>query len=87
MVNDTGNDASVPPSFSVCRMHRQIQDWLRSDDRALTQLNVTLPRNAVAAYAELQASGNGNEEFWVYIFPFGKEICASNFTLVFQCSK
>jgi hypothetical protein len=26
--------------------------------------NVTFPRSAVAAYAELYASGNGNEEFW-----------------------
>ncbi|KAI0062254.1 hypothetical protein BV25DRAFT_1825690 [Artomyces pyxidatus] len=46
--NDTGNDASVPPGFS---------------------LNVTLPRNAVAAYAELQASGNGDEEFWYFDVP------------------
>lgn len=29
------------------------------------QLNVTVPQNAVEIYAELQASGNGNEEFWV----------------------
>ncbi|KAI0320099.1 peptide N-acetyl-beta-D-glucosaminyl asparaginase amidase A-domain-containing protein [Amylostereum chailletii] len=48
LANDTGNDASVPPGFS---------------------LNVTLPRNAVAAYAELQASGNGNEEFWYFNAP------------------
>ncbi|KAH6918582.1 peptide N-acetyl-beta-D-glucosaminyl asparaginase amidase A-domain-containing protein [Coprinopsis sp. MPI-PUGE-AT-0042] len=27
-------------------------------------LNVTLPRNAVQVYAELHASGNGEEEFW-----------------------
>ncbi|KAF8582025.1 hypothetical protein K439DRAFT_1392175 [Ramaria rubella] len=27
-------------------------------------LNVTLPRNSIEAYAELYASGNGNEEFW-----------------------
>ncbi|KAH9068071.1 peptide N-acetyl-beta-D-glucosaminyl asparaginase amidase A-domain-containing protein [Lactarius deliciosus] len=32
-------------------------------------LNVTLPRNAVAAFAELQASGNGNEEFWYFNVP------------------
>ncbi|TFK42579.1 peptide N-acetyl-beta-D-glucosaminyl asparaginase amidase A-domain-containing protein [Crucibulum laeve] len=43
--NDTGNDASVPPGFS---------------------LNVTLPQNAVKVYAELFASGNGNEEFWYF---------------------
>ncbi|KAF8894619.1 peptide N-acetyl-beta-D-glucosaminyl asparaginase amidase A-domain-containing protein [Infundibulicybe gibba] len=43
--NNTGNDASVPPSFS---------------------LNVTLPQNAVELYAELYASGNGNEEFWYF---------------------
>ncbi|KAK7054897.1 hypothetical protein VNI00_003360 [Paramarasmius palmivorus] len=41
--NDTGNDASVPPGFSI---------------------NVTLPQNAVEVYAELYASGNGEEEFW-----------------------
>ncbi|KAI0748346.1 peptide N-acetyl-beta-D-glucosaminyl asparaginase amidase A-domain-containing protein [Daedaleopsis nitida] len=43
LANDTGNDASVPPAFS---------------------LNVTVPQNAVQVYAELIASGNGNEEFW-----------------------
>ncbi|KAI9435804.1 peptide N-acetyl-beta-D-glucosaminyl asparaginase amidase A-domain-containing protein [Lactarius indigo] len=48
LANNTGNDASVPPGFS---------------------LNVTLPRNAVAAFAELQASGNGNEEFWYFNVP------------------
>ncbi|RDX56537.1 hypothetical protein OH76DRAFT_1509456 [Lentinus brumalis] len=45
LANDTGNDASVPPIFS---------------------LNVTVPRNAVQIYAELFASGNGNEEFWYF---------------------
>ncbi|KAF8798027.1 hypothetical protein BYT27DRAFT_7343797 [Phlegmacium glaucopus] len=29
-------------------------------------LNVTFPRNAVQIYAELYASGNGNEEFWYF---------------------
>lgn len=29
------------------------------------QLNVTLPKNTVKVFAELYASGNGNEEFWV----------------------
>lgn len=43
--NDTGNEVSVPPTFS---------------------LNVTLPRNAIQAFAELYASGNGNEEFWFF---------------------
>ncbi|RDB21368.1 Peptide-N4-(N-acetyl-beta-glucosaminyl)asparagine amidase A [Hypsizygus marmoreus] len=43
--NNTGNDASVPPGFS---------------------LNITLPQNAVSAFAELYASGNGNEEFWYF---------------------
>ncbi|EIN07360.1 hypothetical protein PUNSTDRAFT_89610 [Punctularia strigosozonata HHB-11173 SS5] len=28
--------------------------------------NVTLPQNAVAVYAELYASGNGDEEFWYF---------------------
>ncbi|EMD38315.1 hypothetical protein CERSUDRAFT_48628 [Gelatoporia subvermispora B] len=45
LANNTGNDASVPPAFS---------------------LNVTLPRNAVAIYAELQASGNADEEMWYW---------------------
>ncbi|RPD66354.1 hypothetical protein L226DRAFT_478924 [Lentinus tigrinus ALCF2SS1-7] len=45
LANDTGNDASVPPTFS---------------------LNVTVPQNAVQIYAELFASGNGNEEFWYF---------------------
>ena len=44
--NDTGNDVSVPPTFSI---------------------NVTLPRNAVQVFAELYASGNGDEETWVYL--------------------
>ncbi|KAF7789510.1 hypothetical protein EIP86_000456 [Pleurotus ostreatoroseus] len=43
LANNTGNDASVPPAFS---------------------LNVTIPQNAVQIFAELQASGNGDEEFW-----------------------
>ncbi|KAJ8489682.1 hypothetical protein ONZ45_g13482 [Pleurotus djamor] len=46
--NDTGNDASVPPGFSI---------------------NVTVPQNAVEIYAELYASGNGNEEFWYFNVP------------------
>ncbi|KAF9264680.1 hypothetical protein L218DRAFT_1024885 [Marasmius fiardii PR-910] len=41
--NNTGDDASVPSSFS---------------------LNVTFPRNTAQVYAELFASGNGQEEFW-----------------------
>ncbi|CAL1705060.1 unnamed protein product [Somion occarium] len=48
LANDTGNDASVPPIFS---------------------LNVTVPRNAIQIFAELQASGNGNEEFWYFNAP------------------
>ncbi|EKM55502.1 uncharacterized protein PHACADRAFT_256166 [Phanerochaete carnosa HHB-10118-sp] len=45
LANNTGNDASVPPIFS---------------------LNITLPQNTVEVYAELQASGNGDEEFWYF---------------------
>ncbi|TBU49086.1 peptide N-acetyl-beta-D-glucosaminyl asparaginase amidase A-domain-containing protein [Dichomitus squalens] len=45
LANNTGNDASVPPTFS---------------------LNVTVPPNAVQIFAELYASGNGNEEFWYF---------------------
>ncbi|KAH9037478.1 peptide N-acetyl-beta-D-glucosaminyl asparaginase amidase A-domain-containing protein [Lactarius pseudohatsudake] len=41
--NNTGNQASVPPGFSV---------------------EVTLPRNAVTAFAELQASANDDEMLW-----------------------
>jgi hypothetical protein len=61
MANDTGNDASVPPGFSVS------VNYILSVNSCLTswKLNVTLPRNAVAAYVEMEASGNGNEEFWV----------------------
>ncbi|CAA7271697.1 unnamed protein product [Cyclocybe aegerita] len=29
-------------------------------------LNITLPRNSVRVFAELYASGNGNEEFWYF---------------------
>uniref|UniRef100_A0A0W0F927 Peptide N-acetyl-beta-D-glucosaminyl asparaginase amidase A N-terminal domain-containing protein n=1 Tax=Moniliophthora roreri TaxID=221103 RepID=A0A0W0F927_MONRR len=43
LANNTGNEASVPPAFS---------------------LNITLPRNTIKVYAELFASGNGQEEFW-----------------------
>ncbi|VDB82940.1 unnamed protein product [Peniophora sp. CBMAI 1063] len=32
-------------------------------------LNITIPVNSVAAYAELQASGNGEEEFWYFNAP------------------
>ncbi|KAF5358320.1 hypothetical protein D9756_001569 [Leucocoprinus leucothites] len=46
--NDTGNDASVPPGFSI---------------------DVTLPQNTVEVYAELYASGNGQEEFWYFSVP------------------
>ncbi|KAG6909711.1 hypothetical protein DXG01_015913 [Tephrocybe rancida] len=43
MVDNTGNEASVPPSFSR---------------------NITLPTNTVKVFAEIMASGNGQEEFW-----------------------
>ncbi|KAH9037494.1 peptide N-acetyl-beta-D-glucosaminyl asparaginase amidase A-domain-containing protein [Lactarius pseudohatsudake] len=43
LANNTGNQASVPPGFSV---------------------EVTLPRNAVTAFAELQASANDDEMLW-----------------------
>ncbi|KAH9010509.1 peptide N-acetyl-beta-D-glucosaminyl asparaginase amidase A-domain-containing protein [Lactarius pseudohatsudake] len=46
--NNTGNEASVPPSFSV---------------------EVTLPRNAVTAFAELQASANDDEVLWFTNIP------------------
>ncbi|PPR06641.1 hypothetical protein CVT26_001183 [Gymnopilus dilepis] len=45
LLNNTGNDVSVPPTFS---------------------LNVTLPRNSVKVFAEVYASGNGDEEFWYF---------------------
>ncbi|KAI0928911.1 hypothetical protein AcW2_004771 [Taiwanofungus camphoratus] len=45
LANNTGDEASVPPVFS---------------------LNVTVPQNAVQVYAELYASGSGDEEFWYF---------------------
>ncbi|KAF5380981.1 hypothetical protein D9615_003958 [Tricholomella constricta] len=45
LANNTGNQASVPPSFSR---------------------NVTFPMNTVKVFAELFASGNGQEEFWYF---------------------
>ncbi|TFK76438.1 hypothetical protein BDN72DRAFT_235731 [Pluteus cervinus] len=45
LLNNTGDDASVPPGFSI---------------------NVTIPQNTVKIFAELYASGNGNEEFWYF---------------------
>lgn len=35
----------------------------------LLQLNVTFPRNTIKVFAELYASGNGEEEFWVGPLP------------------
>ncbi|KAJ4487951.1 peptide N-acetyl-beta-D-glucosaminyl asparaginase amidase A-domain-containing protein [Lentinula aciculospora] len=46
--NTTGDDASVPPTFS---------------------LNITVPNNAIAIYAEIFASGNGLEEDWFFNVP------------------
>ncbi|KAG6900891.1 hypothetical protein C0993_010010 [Termitomyces sp. T159_Od127] len=43
LANNTGNEASVPPSFSR---------------------NISLPTNTVKVFAEIFASGNGQEEFW-----------------------
>ncbi|KAH8978891.1 peptide N-acetyl-beta-D-glucosaminyl asparaginase amidase A-domain-containing protein [Lactarius hatsudake] len=48
LANNTGDEASVPPGFSV---------------------EVTLPRNAVTAFAELQASANGEDIFWYWNSP------------------
>ncbi|KAH9177885.1 peptide N-acetyl-beta-D-glucosaminyl asparaginase amidase A-domain-containing protein [Lactarius sanguifluus] len=48
LANNTGDEASVPPGFSV---------------------EVTLPRNAVTAFAELQASASGRDTFWYYNIP------------------
>lgn len=38
---------------------------LKRNLTTFVQLNVTLPKNTVKVFAELYASGNGNEEFWV----------------------
>ncbi|KIK57830.1 hypothetical protein GYMLUDRAFT_46042 [Collybiopsis luxurians FD-317 M1] len=46
--NTTGNDASVPPAFS---------------------LDITIPNNTVAIYAEIFASGNALEEDWFFNVP------------------
>ncbi|KAH9061967.1 peptide N-acetyl-beta-D-glucosaminyl asparaginase amidase A-domain-containing protein [Lactarius vividus] len=48
LANNTGDEASVPPGFSV---------------------EVTLPRNAVTAFVELQASANGRDMFWYSDIP------------------
>ncbi|KAI0306572.1 peptide N-acetyl-beta-D-glucosaminyl asparaginase amidase A-domain-containing protein [Multifurca ochricompacta] len=56
-----------PPGFRSVLYPLLLQQQNRRSHRL--QLNVTLPRNAVAAYAELQASGNGNEEFWYFNVP------------------
>ncbi|KAJ4487950.1 peptide N-acetyl-beta-D-glucosaminyl asparaginase amidase A-domain-containing protein [Lentinula aciculospora] len=32
-------------------------------------VDITIPQNAISAYAELYASGNGNEEFWYFNAP------------------
>ncbi len=65
LLNNTGNQASVPPGFSVSRFEpagsRKFLKFLIFP----TKINVTLPQNTVQVYAELYASGNGNEEFWV----------------------
>lgn len=63
-LSDTSaNDASVPPKFTVCITRFVV--FLMIYHLTTKQTNVTLPRNAVQVYAELYASGNGNEEFWV----------------------
>ncbi|KAH9177898.1 peptide N-acetyl-beta-D-glucosaminyl asparaginase amidase A-domain-containing protein [Lactarius sanguifluus] len=48
LANDTGDEASVPPGFSV---------------------EVTLPQNAVTAFAELQVSASDSDAFWYYNIP------------------
>ncbi|KAH9062601.1 peptide N-acetyl-beta-D-glucosaminyl asparaginase amidase A-domain-containing protein [Lactarius deliciosus] len=48
LANNTGDEVSVPPGFSV---------------------EVTLPRNAVTAFAELQASANGDDMYWYSDIP------------------
>jgi hypothetical protein len=61
MKPNEGNHASVPPGFSVRTSTLQCSSLTPSCD----QVNVTLPQNSVQVYAELHASGNANEEFWV----------------------
>lgn len=60
---DGGAEASVPPGFSVRGL--LALDAGRDADLRGAQKNVTLPKNSVAVYAELYASGNSEEEFWV----------------------
>lgn len=72
MRKDAGNHVSVPPAFSVT-FSSSITPLILN---LLLQLNVTLPRNTIKVFAELYASGNGDEEFWVggfllsCLFPF-----------------
>ncbi|KAH8982530.1 peptide N-acetyl-beta-D-glucosaminyl asparaginase amidase A-domain-containing protein [Lactarius akahatsu] len=48
LANNAGNEASVPPGFSI---------------------QVTLPRNAVTAFVELQASSSNDDTFWYWNKP------------------
>ncbi|KAH9047942.1 peptide N-acetyl-beta-D-glucosaminyl asparaginase amidase A-domain-containing protein [Lactarius deliciosus] len=48
LANNAGNEASVPPGFSI---------------------QVTLPRNAVTAFVELQASSSNDDTFWYWNIP------------------
>ena len=51
----------LPPSPLV--QYLPLPAFVHADQ--LVQLNVTVPQNALQVFAELYASGNGNEEFWV----------------------
>lgn len=51
-------------------------EFLANNSRLSTQLNVTFPRNAVQIYAELYASGNRDEEFWVLRFAIQRRALA-----------
>lgn len=46
----------------------------------LLQVSVNVPRNAVEIYAEIYASGNGAEEFWVSFL-----LCRINLDILSTC--
>jgi len=63
--NTSADDASVPPAFSVGFLKLKLRQSNFDQKFCAVQLNVTLPQNAVQVFAEIYASGNGAEEFWV----------------------
>lgn len=68
------NYVSVPPDFSV-NISSSPYVPIELMPLCCRQLNQTFPINTVQAYAELYASGNGNEEFWVHTTQYINYLC------------